>query len=558
SVYQEWGTGDAEYNRDRVFYEMNCDAETGSLITRCGFNCDPEYNPFYCFFAMSEEEFSDNEQHEHYTEISHENGVIRMVSRFDETLSREQIEDIWGLEYNGQYIRTEAVINEDNYEFISNSLIMVEDGKDVFSFVTSVEYDVPEPAASRNLRAAYERESENMVNITCVADPGTDHEISRKLTVPVNSDVSIDAGDTPFVYFNDPDCETLKHWDRMSDVSFYIFTDPDKALTEKYEKLRAKLSGQDLSGRQDIPFDSKEFEQLDKEVYEANLLDELFKHHKSVVYEYTELPDNDLGWLDYFYMTKDVCYHENAETAEYDYDRYFYFLEGDGSGNAPEFGYGVDLTSDYDLLADYGYQLVPDLEPGESWFNSETEEHVECYIEDGRIYMKDRCKEESAEEWFKDNVPNETYDGGIIYNEVIADAKTKEILEFNTYLEKPDGTMRLLLGKKASYDAEEPRRVRNMRAVAERYCENMIDVTFTVDPGTDHELSKSITMPVGSTIKFYCDNGDKAIYFDNAEATELTHWDGMKSKSLYIFTDPTEEQIKTREKLLKKVKQDHP
>ncbi len=225
---------------------------------------------------------------------------------------------------------------------------------------------------------------------------------------------------------------------------------------------------------------------------EANLLDELFKHHTSVVYEYSGLPYNDFGgkdYLDYFYMTKDVCYHEDADSAEYVYDRYFYFLDDDRSGNAPKFGYGVDLSSDYDLLADYGSQLVADPEPGEPWFKSGSEEYGECYIEDGLIYMKERDNEESSKEWFENNVPKETYDGGKIYTEVIADAKTKEILEFNFYLERSDGTMRLLLGTKASYDVEEPRRVRNMRVAAERDCENMIDATFTVDPGTDHEMS---------------------------------------------------------------------
>ncbi len=244
NVYQEWGTSEAEYNRDRVFYEMSYDAETDAMITRCGFNCDPEYNPFFCILEMSEEEFLDNEQHEHYTEFSHENGIIRTASRFDETLSRKWIEDRWGLEYKGQYVRTESVINEDNYEFISSSLIMVEDGKDAFSFVTTVEYDVPEPAASRNLRATYERKSENMMNINFVADPGTDHEITRKVTVPINSDVGIKAGDVPYVYFNDPDCETLSHWDRISDNSYYIFTNPDEAVTEKYEKMFAEAAGQ--------------------------------------------------------------------------------------------------------------------------------------------------------------------------------------------------------------------------------------------------------------------------------------------------------------------------
>ncbi len=312
--------------------------------------------------------------------------------------------------------------------------------------------------------------------------------------------------------------------------------------------------GQDASGRQDIPLDSDEHKQLEKEVFEANQLDELIKNHTSVVIEYTELPDNDYGWLDYNYMTKDVCYYESADSAEYAYDRCYYRLSDDKSGNAPKLIYGVDLRSDYDLLSLYGHQMVPDSET--EWFRSDLEEHLECYIEDGLIHMKDRNNEESSKEWFENNVPKETYNDEIVYSEVIADADTKEILDFNTYLESPDGNMRLVLSQKASYDVEEPRKVRNLRVAAERYCENMIEATVTVDPGTDHELSKSMTMPVGSVINYVCDNQEDPAIFDNAEATELTHWDGMKSKSVYIFTDPTKEQQETYEKLLSEIKKD--
>ena len=310
---------------------------------------------------------------------------------------------------------------------------------------------------------------------------------------------------------------------------------------------------QGTSDRQDILLGSDEHEQLEKEVFEANQLDKLFKNHKSIVIECTEIPD-DLGWIDYYYMTKDACYREDPSTAEYDYDRCYYQLHNDNPDGEPRLYYGVDLRSDYDLLADYGHQIVPYLE--EEWFRSDLEEHLECYIEDGLVYMRDRNNEESSKELFESLMPNETYGDEIVYSEAIADADTKEILEFNTYLESPDGTMRPLICKKVSYDAEEPRNARNLRAAAERYCENMIDVTFTVDPGTDHELSKSMTMPVGSVVNYVCDNMENDVTFDNAEATELTHWDGMKSKSIYIFTDPTKEQQETYEKLLSEIKKD--
>ena len=138
---------------------------------------------------------------------------------------------------------------------------------------------------------------------------------------------------------------------------------------------------------------------------------------------------------------------------------------------------------------------------------------------------------------------------------MLADAETKEVQEFNNYLEDTDGVITRVINYKAFYDEPEPRRVRNMRAAFERYCENTIVATMVVDPGTDREISESMTIPVGSNIKYRSDNPDSTIVFDNAEATELTHWDGMKDKSTYIFTEPTEEQLKRYEELLNKIRE---
>jgi hypothetical protein len=42
------------------------------------------------------------------------------------------------------------------------------------------------------------------------------------------------------VYFNDADCKTLSHWDRMGDQTFCIFTNPDEALTAEFRALYEK------------------------------------------------------------------------------------------------------------------------------------------------------------------------------------------------------------------------------------------------------------------------------------------------------------------------------
>ena len=82
-----------------------------------------------------------------------------------------------------------------------------------------------------------------------------------------------------------------------------------------------------------------------------------------------------------------------------------------------------------------------------------------------------------------------------------------------------------------------------MRAAFERYCENTIEVTMVVDPGTDREFSKSLTVPVGSLLNFRSDNPDRAIICDDPDVTVVTHFDGMQSRTFYILTEPSDEQV---------------
>ena len=308
-------------------------------------------------------------------------------------------------------------------------------------------------------------------------------------------------------------------------------------------------------GRQDIPLGSEEFEKLQHEVFVANQLDELLKKHSSVIFDLTDAPENDYDWRDYFYITGDVYYYECEDYAEYDFGRYFYSMENIDREGGSAMYYGINLKSDPDIKGIAGYQFPPEGNE-DLWSNNENEEHVACYIENGLLYIKDRQNPEASREWFGKRVPKETYDGQTVYSEVLADAETKEIQEFNNYLEDKDGVITRVINYKAFYDEPEPRRVRNMRAAFERYCENTIDATMVVDPGTDREISESMTIPVGSNIKYRSDNPDSTIVFDNAEATELTHWDGMKDKSTYIFTEPTEEQLKRYEELLNKIREE--
>lgn len=311
------------------------------------------------------------------------------------------------------------------------------------------------------------------------------------------------------------------------------------ALTLLLAALPCAVLAEDAPARQDIPLDSEEFQTLLHEVFEANQFDALLEKHTSVIYDMSDAPANDYDWRDYAYNSREVCYIEMPSSSWYESDRVFYVLMDGDKGESQMF-YGLNMCTDYDLLRDAGYQIVTDDEA--KWANNEGDAHEACYIENGLLVLRDRKYPEAAESWFAEHLPFETYDGEAVYDEVIVDAETKEVLEFNYYLEGKDGEVRRVAHYTATYDAPEPRRMRNMRAAFERYCEHTVDVTMVCDAGTDREFSKTITIPVGSQINYSCDNAGKALACDDPETLEVTHFDGMASKTLYIITDPTDEQ----------------
>ena len=92
----------------------------------------------------------------------------------------------------------------------------------------NVAYDEPEPLPAVALRAAFERAGGPTMTLTFVVDPGTDKERTRTVTVPVNS--VLDIYGSPAVY-DDAGATMPTSFDGMEDHTFYVFTDPDRAVT---------------------------------------------------------------------------------------------------------------------------------------------------------------------------------------------------------------------------------------------------------------------------------------------------------------------------------------
>lgn len=330
-----------------------------------------------------------------------------------------------------------------------------------------------------------------------------------------------------------------------------VSVDANKAAVTRGEAITTLYAASGVSVRRDIPLDSEEFQTLQHEVFAANQLEPLLKNHKSVIMDLTHEPSLGPKMKNYHYFTKDMFYYETPSSAGLDFDRVFYWLTYAEEGGEGQMSYGLDMCSDYDPM-EFAHTLVPEDE--EEWKGDGSDTHIACFVEDGLVYLRDRRSAEGSKEWFAVSVPGETYNGEILYSEVIADAKTKELTEFNMYLEGKDGSVRRIMHRTAVYDAPEPTRVTNLRTAFERYSENTVTMTVVVDPGSDHETSRSITIPIGSIFSFRTDNQSRAICFDDAAASKVTHWDGLHSKTFYLFTDPTDEQIERYNTLLQELR----
>ena len=230
--FRSWGETGAQYEKDNTIYRIDWDKEMVSASLYCMYDYDDPY--FYCFVSEPEENFY-NPEHDHMSDCFEENGLLYLTSEYDETLARKAMENE-GLEYAGQTVMSQLIVDAETYDIVAYCQYVEEDGEETVIYASDIAYDEPEPLACRVLRAAFEHESRNMMNVTYAIDKGTDHEITRTLTVPVNTDCGFKVNNVPYVYFYDPDYTTLFSWDRMSDHTLYVITNPSEELIERFQK----------------------------------------------------------------------------------------------------------------------------------------------------------------------------------------------------------------------------------------------------------------------------------------------------------------------------------
>ncbi len=528
-AYQEWGLNTAAFDRDRVVYQMTNDEETGEVNVFAGVNYEPEYNPFYCFVGGTEEEFFDAE-HDHVVELYEADGLIHSASQFDETLSRQYIEEKLGLEYTGQYIRTEIVLDAETYDVLENREILVQDSEETVVYMATVAYDTPEPVASRTLRAGFERASGNLMTVTFVVDAGTDHEFSRELTVPVNTEAGQMFGDTPFVFFNDADCETLSHWDRMSDRTIYVFTNPDDELIQKHQALLDKV----LQSMEAAEPDAETF----KALVAANTGSAILSRHASFGIERSTFRGGDEILTETSYRDADTYFwgYSNGRAMLRKADLWVNREENDG-----DFSY-VETIFDSDEAAQEAFALALDSAPV---LLPETEELLETIdTGDGRFVA---ATQESDPETIAWSLSQTLFAGGYEYAEGMTlryeytfDTQTQDLLSIHTELTDADGAVLLTQEDSCAYDVEvydpfaEGEPFAEYEAAA-RDPEQSRTITVVFDPDTENERGMDCVTPRNAYFNVFV-NGQyvEQLYIDRECTQPFTGSDGVEDLVLYV------------------------
>ena len=233
SLYSEWGHVAAQYMHDNVCYSSEYYEDYDYYDYQYIIYFDDISDLQYRFAGDGFDNFFMPES-DTVTDCYRENGLIHIFTEFNDDLSESTL-GMYGLEYDGNNVKTHLVFDADTYEIVAYDQTCVIDGEDTYIEMTYPSYDEPVPCGCRNLCAGFLRESEQSMTLTYIIDAGTSDESTIVVTVPINTEGGFMEGDIPYVYFDDEECTVLTHWDRMSDHTYYVFTYPDDELMEQYD-----------------------------------------------------------------------------------------------------------------------------------------------------------------------------------------------------------------------------------------------------------------------------------------------------------------------------------
>ncbi|MBR1833357.1 MAG: hypothetical protein IJ784_13165 [Ruminiclostridium sp.] len=281
------------------------------------------------------------------------------------------------------------------------------------------------------------------------------------------------------------------------------------------------------SDRTDIP--ESEWDKYQEKIFAANQRAEVFKNHRFMIMEVDFGIDPGEYKAYYNWFTENVTYYRAPAYEEFSVPDVRYELNGIGSDWNPVATYCLDMIEG-------GYQFWPVPADLNEWYQPEYETITEMYIQDGKIYMNSVYNEAGTENYYSILLPQVEYTGGTLKYTAVIDAESLEFSESSSYIEK-DGKTEWLFTDNYKYDEPVPSCINAIEGFFERgNVGAVVTVTATSNPGTEKEMTKSVTIPANSWVSFYTPDIENPAYYTNYECTQAWDgdWDMMSDLTVYI------------------------
>ena len=224
----------AAYEKDRVIYKLSY-PEKGDPFRQYEVDLS-EKQDFYVFVSEEEKDFYDP-AHCIYTEGYIKDGRITLSFEYDDAWSEETMNSLARKKYrNGMHVTDTIVVDQETLDVLEQHYGVRKTDKEQLLAASYYTYDGPEPGMAKIIRSSFESSAPAFMKLTYVRDAGTYDELVVELEVPKNSYVTA-VCDREFLTFGDIKATALNDWDYMTDTTFFIFTDPDEELTQRYKTL---------------------------------------------------------------------------------------------------------------------------------------------------------------------------------------------------------------------------------------------------------------------------------------------------------------------------------
>ncbi len=284
-----------------------------------------------------------------------------------------------------------------------------------------------------------------------------------------------------------------------------------------------------VAGRTEVKMSDEEFKELNHKFFVENQQETVLERHDSLTITY----DNDYpleeGSASHYYITKDSVYQEAKNWIEYNKDRLTYQVS---NFDDPENMFSECIIN---LMEDYEGNLWRYIPKDESqWFDYEHDHFESAYKEDGKLFILSKydkgMSKAYCETWIGDK-----YDGEIYTSESVYDEQNYDLLKVIMRKEK-GGKSEIIETITFEYDKPEPAACSVLRVMFEQNAKLMVNVTCTVDPDTDHEMSKTATVPANTMVGYLTDDMDTIqAFLDRACTNPVTErWDRMSDYTFYL------------------------